>query len=373
MTNEYIIAILGFIIFILFLFFAGFLLTVKTNKKLSNILLASFLIITAIDISAFFYTVILDVNLTIDMLRNKVSDLKNPLVFLYILSVIYSNFKLKKIHLLHLLPWIISLIVLTPNFFLVDYNLKIEFSNNYTNNPEILFLKKFSLLISLFYLFAEVYYVKRYRKLLLENHTNKNHFKNYSWLKQLLILMFFGTVLTVIKGYVRDNQYPDQIIATWRIITLTFGIFFVFWLIFKALNSPSLFRGIDVNLSTSKEMKLKNLRATNNQQIIDLKEYMQAEKPYLNPSLTIKKLATQLNMPMRDLSVLINQDLNQHFFDFVNEYRIKNAQDILKDASKNKLTILEILYEVGFNSKSSFNTAFKKYTGKTPTQYRKSL
>lgn len=54
MTNEYIIAILGFIIFILFLFFAGFLLTVKTNKKLSNILLASFLIITAIDISAFF-------------------------------------------------------------------------------------------------------------------------------------------------------------------------------------------------------------------------------------------------------------------------------------------------------------------------------
>lgn len=76
---------------------------------------------------------------------------------------------------------------------------------------------------------------------------------------------------------------------------------------------------------------------------------------------------------MRDLSVLINQDLNQHFFDFVNEYCIKNAQDILKDVSKNKLTILEILYEVGFNSKSSFKTAFKKHIGKTPTQYRKNL
>ena len=133
----------------------------------------------------------------------------------------------------------------------------------------------------------------------------------------------------------------------------------MFWLIFKALNSPTLFRGIDVNLITSKEMKLKKLDA----QILVLKEYMQAENPYLNPSLTIKNLAQQLNMSMRDLSVLINQDLNQHFFDFINAYRIKNVMTILKDTSKDKITILEILYEVGFNSKSSFNTAFKKHTG----------
>ena len=66
-----------------------------------------------------------------------------------------------------------------------------------------------------------------------------------------------------------------------------------------------------------------------------------------------------------------NHNLNQHFFDFVNEYRIKKAMEILADASKNHLTVLEILYEVGFNSKSSFNTAFKKYTKQTPTEYRK--
>ena len=73
---------------------------------------------------------------------------------------------------------------------------------------------------------------------------------------------------------------------------------------------------------------------------------------------------------MRDLSVLINQDLNQHFFDFVNEYRIKKAMSILGDTTKYHLTVLKILYDVGFNSKSSFNTAFKKHTGTTPTQYR---
>lgn len=63
--------------------------------------------------------------------------------------------------------------------------------------------------------------------------------------------------------------------------------------------------------------------------------------------------------------------MDKHFFDFVNEYRIKKAIQILKDRTQKELTVLEILYQVGFNSKSSFNTSFKKYTGKTPTDYRK--
>lgn len=78
-------------------------------------------------------------------------------------------------------------------------------------------------------------------------------------------------------------------------------------------------------------------------------------------------------IPARELSVLINQNLNQHFYDFINSYRIENAMQILKDTSKNKVTILEILYEIGFNTKSSFNTAFKKHTGNTPTEFRNNL
>jgi YesN/AraC family two-component response regulator len=99
---------------------------------------------------------------------------------------------------------------------------------------------------------------------------------------------------------------------------------------------------------------------------------MTEAEPYLDPSLTIQELANRINMPVRDLSVLINHHMNQHFFDFVNEFRIQKAMEILKNQSKNHLTILEILYEVGFNSKSSFNTSFKKYTTLTPTDYRNS-
>ena len=79
----------------------------------------------------------------------------------------------------------------------------------------------------------------------------------------------------------------------------------------------------------------------------------------------------KLNIPAKDLSLLINHDLNQHFFDFVNGFRIRKAMEMLSDPDKKEFTVLEILYDVGFNSKSSFNTAFKKYTQLTPTEYRK--
>ena len=143
MNFEATIPFLAVLIVILFLLFSGFLLSVKTEKKICNQLLAAFLIVTAIDISAFFYTKIIDLPLNLEMLRNSISAFKSPLLFLYILSVIYVNFKLKWKHLVHLLPWVITLLVLLPNFFLADNSGKIEFYNNYDTNAEIQFLNYF--------------------------------------------------------------------------------------------------------------------------------------------------------------------------------------------------------------------------------------
>ena len=370
MNYESIIPFLAVIIVILFLLFSAFLLSVKTEKKLSNQLLAAFLIITALDISAFFYHQFVALPLAIEMLRNSVSAFKNPLLFLYILSVIYSNFKLKWKNLVHFLPWVVTILVLMPNFFLVNEEAKIEFTNNYDSNIEIQFLGYFGDVLSLAYLIAEVYYISRYRKLLLENFTDKSAFKNYNWLKQLAILLFIGQILTWIKNYSRINLSIESTNSL-RIIILIFGIGFICWLFLKAVNSPKLFKGIDVDLKTSKEIKTSQENSEKNSQIIALKQFMVDEKPYLNPSLTIRKLAEEIKVNSRDLSVLINHSLNQHFFDFVNEYRIEEAKSMLKNPNKKEFTVLEILYEVGFNSKSSFNTAFKKHTGLTPTQFRK--
>ena len=159
-----------------------------------------------------------------------------------------------------------------------------------------------------------------------------------------------------------------------KIGLLVFELFIIFWYLYKALNNPNLFRNIDSKLKLvsdiiSEEKKIEP--ETLNQDLLKLKKYMVDEKPFLDPALTIQDISNSLDIPVRELSVLINHQLGQHFYDFVNTYRIEKTMEILKDSSKSKVTVLEILYEVGFNSKSSFNTAFKKHTGNTPTAYRK--
>ena len=104
-----------------------------------------------------------------------------------------------------------------------------------------------------------------------------------------------------------------------------------------------------------------------------LKLIMNEDKPYLDSSLTLQKLADIIGISPQHLSQTINERMNQNFFDFVNCYRIKEAKRLLVDPKGELLTILAIAEEVGFNSKSSFNTAFKKITGMTPTEYKKSL
>jgi AraC-like DNA-binding protein len=83
-------------------------------------------------------------------------------------------------------------------------------------------------------------------------------------------------------------------------------------------------------------------------------------------------LAEQVSIPYRALSEVINNKLKQNFYDFINSYRIHESKKLLSEKTERLKTILEVLYEVGYNSKSSFNSAFKKFTGMTPTEYRKS-
>ena len=98
---------------------------------------------------------------------------------------------------------------------------------------------------------------------------------------------------------------------------------------------------------------------------------MQRHRPFTDANLTLKKLANQTNIPERQLSQTINTELQQNFYEFLNHYRIEAAKQLLVDPSYEHLTILAIAYEVGFNSKSSFNAAFKKIAGITPSQYKK--
>ncbi len=100
-----------------------------------------------------------------------------------------------------------------------------------------------------------------------------------------------------------------------------------------------------------------------------LRELMSRDKPFLSPRLTIEELAQLADMEVHDLSKLLNDDLGQNFYDFVNRYRIEHSKFLL--AVRKDMSVLDLMLESGFNSKSSFNSAFKKYTAQTPTQFRR--
>jgi AraC-like DNA-binding protein len=102
-----------------------------------------------------------------------------------------------------------------------------------------------------------------------------------------------------------------------------------------------------------------------------LSAYMDGKKTFTDPELSLDILAEQMSVPSNHLSQVINEQFGQHFWDFVNEYRVKRIQEEIAKGTHHKLTLLAIALDAGFNSKASFNRAFKKFTGKTPTEYLK--
>ena len=103
----------------------------------------------------------------------------------------------------------------------------------------------------------------------------------------------------------------------------------------------------------------------------ELIQLMDHEKPYLDSELNLVKLAEKLQLSSHQLSYVINNGFNENFFRFINKYRVQKAEELLKNPQWNHLNILAIGFESGFNSKTSFNTTFKKMTSYTPTEYRK--
>ncbi|WP_427872929.1 helix-turn-helix domain-containing protein [Flavobacterium sp. MMS24-S5] len=359
------------------LLMAFFLLTVKTENKLANRLFALFFIFSAIDLSGFFMYLYTEDHRNLEIFRATFCLLGMPSFYLYVLSVCYSDFKLKWKHLIHLLPFVIVNLIFIPRIYLSIVNG--NFIGPLNEMSEIYFIQILIEFQYVFYIVSVFLILKKYKEIYLENYANPS-VSTYKWLFQMTCVFLIAHSIVLSKNILRYSGFKEVFLWA-NVLVGTIALFITCWFIMKALKYPELFRGVNSKLVLTKDILPEideKPEAVNQQndlittQISTLKQYMTEKEPFLNPSLTIQELANQISIPVRDLSVLINHHIDQHFFDFVNEYRIQKAMQILRDQSKNQLTVLEILYEVGFNSKSSFNTSFKKYTNLTPTAYRNS-
>ncbi len=104
-----------------------------------------------------------------------------------------------------------------------------------------------------------------------------------------------------------------------------------------------------------------------------LETLMANEKPYLDQNLTLRGLAEMLEIPANHLSQLLNEGFDKNFAEYVNTYRLETFKSKAADTTQQHLTILALAYDSGFNSKTVFNTFFKKMTGITPKAYWKKV
>lgn len=362
------ITFISMICFFLSLFLAIFLLTAKSKNKISNPLFATFLFLSALDLSAYFHNLFLDGLSVIVMAKSLLAYLQMPVLYFYILSVCYSDFKLKPKHLLHAIPFILANMLLIERFYTKDVEYILTLWQDYNSIYELIIIHftihaQFIIYIILFFVTLRNY------KTIYQQNFSDTASKTYDWLFQFTLVSAIIHSVVIVKSILKYTN-GASFSSSMQLIVSILALGVICWYLLKALKHPDLFNAVTSDTNIIPE-KLNINKEDNKEEIEQLTSFMENEKPYLNASLSIRNLAEQMKMNSRELSILINQNLNQHFFDFVNEYRINEAKELLKNSSMQELTILEILYRVGFNSKSSFNTAFKKHTGSTPTQFRK--
>jgi AraC-like DNA-binding protein len=362
--------------------FAILLLTIKREKPLRNVFLAFFLLQQAaipldilISFGAEFRHVALSWSPNLFYVFGFGYWLEAPFLLWYTRSLIYKDYRLTKKDLIFLAPFFCYLVYQVLFYYRLEwqdkhhlqevYNL---FSAPHYMNYVTLFREIFRAALGIICIVE----IKRYSQHIKTNFSDIERL-DLTWLK-MLVIGFLGIRLwAVLVGLLILLSVSFGITTNFEIMGLMGNyttFIMVSMLIFFGLGHSSVFEGMEVKASdvVKADVLKDKIKDTQIKQVAD---YMEQEKPYLVPALTLDKLAVQLRMQPRILSHLINRHFDCNFFEFVNSYRVEESKQLLADPTSSEKNMLDIMYDVGFNSKATFNTLFKKKVGMTPSEYRK--
>ena len=136
----------------------------------------------------------------------------------------------------------------------------------------------------------------------------------------------------------------------------------------------------ELTIESKQEQSIEEKYKTNRLSDAECKElyeklvaYVEKERPYINPDLKMGDLAVSLGTSSHSLSYLLNQYLNQSYYDFINEYRISEFKKLVADSKYSRYTLVALAELCGFSSRASFFRSFKKSTGVTPNEYIRSI
>ena len=226
-----------------------------------------------------------------------------------------------------------------------------------------------NLLNALFYIQMTIYLFICYRiiqkQLKLSSKVLKGSNQvDVSWLKTLIIIDLIIMIGSAPLSFYIANEKTSVIIAQ---LAMDIQLVYIF---FKSTWQTGVFPSENIIEVKFKEPVLKIADEVVEDYFKALMVFMEEKKPYLLEDCNIQFISEQTNICVHHLSNILNQRINKNFSDFVNEYRINEAKNILTSSQSKQMTLEAIGYECGFGSKSSFNKVFKKLTNYTPSEYR---
>ncbi len=348
------------------------LLVSKKNRKSEHIFLAViFLLITInsyyvfqfYDSDDFYYVPYFsELNYAIPLLYG-------TLLWFYSRALTNARFAFTKIDGLHFLPFIIfSCIIISP---LLLGTTLIE--SKHVGYP---FIK---LLITPFYLFGTLLLLKKYRKQLKEAYSYELEV-NLMWLTWIvagaIVLWLIAT-----SGYIYNIFSDQQMTLLFDFYVIGFLAIYLFALTYVAITRTDIFSKYTEKVIPTKIAEIEPdeiaeiepITGHYSEELKNLKKIVEDKELYLDPLLSINKLSEITKIPQYKISKILNSQLDQSFYDFINGYRIEAVKTQMDNGAADDLSILGIAMDCGFNSKASFNRVFKKREGITPSQYLKGL
>jgi AraC-like DNA-binding protein len=302
---------------------------------------------------------------------NSVYLLLIPFLYLYIRSLCYKDFRLKVTHLLHVIPFCIFVVFSLFIYFLhraIPHADAFIFLQEHIGPVEYWSHNIILHIQILSYLVASAVVLTRYRKGLRDLYSSIEKIDLY-WCNLLLAGFAAMWSLDLLNWLLYISHASSQLVSYWILISsLLINLTFTLIVTYKGLAQSGSFSGIQA----SPKYAASRLKPSDCERIVQtLTVFVKNEKPYLTSSLSVEDLSKKLKIPVKNLSQAMHTCLNQNFYDFINTHRIEEIKKRMHDNRFQNLKLLALAYDVGFNSKSVFNAAFKKHTGMTPKEYKR--
>ena len=303
-----------------------------------------------------------------------------PLLYLYVRHMANPSLKYQPWHTLHFVPFFVffAVSVIFRNISFFD-DLSGFFTIDRFTPLRIIYSACFFLSVTIYSILSFIQ-IRRHQVHLRDIVSFTSEKITLNWLKILSITFYVGYIvifilggIDIIAGLVPFDPY---------ILTFIFIAFFSFAYSFYAIRQPEMLdypvaqREEDdfaAQAGAEKYAKSGLRKEQAEAYLTKLLSYMDDEKPYLDGDLTIHHLAQKTGIPRHYITEVLNEKYGRNFFTFVNEYRVREVISRINDPKYQHYTILAIAFDAGFNSKSTFNTIFKAYTGNTPSEYRNNL